>query len=112
MAAHVAGLLGSLTGASISNATGIDLRVYPNILCDISPHNHIITTQGHIMAYEAYKATVNHIAETAYIQWQTGASVDQLITQLAAECNVERHHCMSALTQLINKAHTDRLLTR
>jgi hypothetical protein len=64
------------------------------------------------MAYEAYKAAVNHIAETAYMQWHTGAPVDQLITQLAAECNVERHHCMSALTQLINKAHTDRLLTR
>lgn len=64
------------------------------------------------MAYEAYKATVADIAETAYLQWCTGASVDQLVQQLATECNVEYHHCMYALTQRINKAHTDRLLTR
>ena len=63
------------------------------------------------MAYEAYKAAVADIAETAFIQWSTGASVDQLVKHLAAECNVEYHHCMSALTQLINKAHTDRLLS-
>jgi hypothetical protein len=63
------------------------------------------------MAYEAYKAAVADIAETAFIQWSTGAPVDQLVKHLAAECNVEYHHCMSALTQRINKAHTDRLLS-
>ena len=64
------------------------------------------------MAYEAYKAAVADIAETAFIQWSTGAPVDQLVKHLAVECNVEYHHCMSALTQRINKAHTDRLLSR
>lgn len=56
------------------------------------------------MSYEAYKATVADIAETAYLQWSTGASVDQLVQQLATECNVEYQHCMQALTQKINSA--------
>jgi hypothetical protein len=64
------------------------------------------------MAYEAYKATVKHIAETAYKDWSRGLPVDQLMVKLAEESNVNIIDCRQALSRVILDAHHNRLLER
>lgn len=64
------------------------------------------------MAYEAYTAAVNHIAEQVYKEWRVGAPCDQLLVNLAKESNVEAHHCRRALSQHIHAQHLNNQLVR
>jgi hypothetical protein len=62
------------------------------------------------MAYEAYTATVEQIAQTALDEWFKGNETQPIIERLAREANVEEWHCNCQLTKLIINAHHNRLL--
>ena len=64
------------------------------------------------MAYEAYRATVKHIAETAHKEWVKGLPTDQLMVKMAQESNVGIVDCRQALSRVITEAHQNRLLER
>ncbi len=63
------------------------------------------------MAYEAYTATVAHIAQTALDEWFKGNPTQPIIERLAREANVEEWHCNRQLTKLIIDAHHNNLLS-
>jgi hypothetical protein len=63
------------------------------------------------MAYEAYIATVNQIAERALAEWLQGNDTEPVLQRGAKDHNVELHHCRNALTRLINARHLDSKLT-
>lgn len=65
------------------------------------------------MAYEAYTAMVEHIAQTAFNEWRKGgADTQPIIEQLSKEANVEEWHCNRQLTKLIIQDYQNRLLTQ
>ena len=63
------------------------------------------------MAYEAYTATVAHIAQAAFAEWRQGNPTQPIIERLAREANVEEWHCNRQLTKLIIDNHHNNLLS-
>ena len=57
------------------------------------------------MAYEAYKAAVNHIAHKVYDTWATSGDHESTLGKLCRESNVEAHHVRYKLTEIINTKH-------
>lgn len=64
------------------------------------------------MAYEAYTAMVQDIAQTAFDEWRKGNETQPIIEKLAREANVEEWHCNRELTKLIIDNHYNARLTR
>ncbi len=62
------------------------------------------------MAYEAYIATTNYIAQQVFLAWSTGADYEALMQELCKGSNVEVHHVKSKLTQLIKENHLNNQL--
>jgi hypothetical protein len=57
------------------------------------------------MAYEAYIAAKNDIAQKVYQAWSTGGDYQALMDRLCRESNVEEHHVGYTLTGLIREGH-------
>ena len=64
------------------------------------------------MAYEAYTATVEHIAQTAFAEWRQGNDTEQLIQQMSRDADVEEWHCNRELTKIIINDYHNTLLSR
>lgn len=62
------------------------------------------------MAYEAYTAMTQHIAQAAFAEWRKGNETQPIIEQMAREANVEEWHCNRELTKIIINAHHNNLL--
>lgn len=63
------------------------------------------------MSYEAYTATVAHIAQTAFDGWRQGNETQPIIEQMARDANVEEWHCNRQLTKLIIDDYHNNLLS-
>jgi hypothetical protein len=63
------------------------------------------------MAYEAYTATVEQIAQAAFAEWRQGNDTQSLVERLARDANVEEWHCNRQLTKLIIDNHHNNLLS-